>query len=170
MEKVLCRIICKSESKPNKILKTIFKNKVDSRFIKNDEFFYNDNMPMTITSETIVRFKPFIYVLGVDEAKTICNWLNENNPTITYEVEDHANYNELQLKGRTIEARYVFQRVFGLNISFFDGTPIFPTPESYFGTALNSLNDKKWCWNLEMGKRPTLVKVEKEVQESELEK
>lgn len=171
MEKTLCKITCKSDRKPNKILKTIFKNKVDERFVKSDEYFYNDNLPMTITSETIDRFKPYIFVLGLEDARMICSWLNENNPEISYTLEDHTCYDSIQLREHSIEARYAFQRVFGLNISYFDGTPIFPTAESYFGTALNSLNDRKWCWDLEMGKRPTLVKIDKKDNtERELEK
>lgn len=157
------RVVCSSKYVPCKIVKTIFTPDITIGTRKNVSL--DPRVPITITTETINRFRPYIYVQGKKVAEDICGWLNENNgkdSQIKYAVvQNDAGYDEcLYGLENDIEANFVYQRTFGLNIDKCTRIPLFYTPEGYLSLAVDCLDKRKWKWNLDG--RPTLENCEKQ--------
>lgn len=162
------RVVCSSKFVPCKIVRTIFTPDITVGTRKNISL--DQRVPITITSETINRFRPYIYVQGKRVADDICNWLNKNNGQdgqIKYQVTaNDAQYDEfLYSLENDIETNFVYQRTFGLNIEKCTRIPLFYTTEGYLSLAVDCLDQNKWKWNLDG--RPTLENCEKK---DELEK
>ena len=167
--KEIFRITCKVKNqqmdaenhKLNTIVKTIFNAGMP---IPNSS---RRNNQSTITTESVSRFKPHIFVNGRLEAKDVCAWLNENNPNFSYLCEKVGydcdkslspifGYDELPLFSMDLEERYVYQRTFGFNVQYVTGIPLFKSAESFFSAAMTSLDENDWKW--ELGVSPVLVR------------
>ncbi len=158
MEKIY-RVVCGAKYLPRKIVKTIFTPDVASGYIKNAKL--DPRVPVTITSEVVNRFRPYIYVQGKDVANSICNWLNTNNGEMKYSVcASDAGYDDaLYYLENDVELNFVYQRTFGLDIDKLSRIPLFYTSEGYLSLAVECLDKDKWKWKLEG--RPTLENQDK---------
>lgn len=158
------RIVCSSQKKPNKILKTIFKPDTTSEGRRC--LPYDERLTPTITSEVVNRFKPFVYVSGEKTANEIADWLNKNNSELEYKVlRNDITYDDaVYYLSNDLEANFVYQRAFGLNFDKQCQIPVFYTAEGFMSLAINCLDRKVWKWELK--EKPVLAK---KVQEEENE-
>lgn len=158
MERIY-RVVCSANCAPCKIVKTIFTPDTSAGYKRNVKL--DPRVPVTITTEAINRFRPYIYVQGKEVAACVCAWLNEHNGEMKYSVcVSDAGYDDsLYYIEKDVELNYVYQRTFGLNIDKLSRIPLFYTAEGYLSLAVDCLDRSKWKWKLEG--RPTLENQEK---------
>lgn len=158
MEKIY-RVVCSAKYVPCKIVKTIFMPDTSAGYRENVKL--DPRVPVTITSEVVNRFRPYIYVQGKEVASSVCNWLNSHNGEMKYSVcGTEAGYaDDLYYIENDVELNFVYQRTFGLDIDKLSRIPLFYTTEGYLSLAVECLDKDKWKWKLDG--HPTLENEEK---------